>query len=260
MERNAETRRSLHFVPIRNREIQTCQTLDEDYVQKGDGFRVDILFGAEDTTQRIYLKAFYADHAVEVSVFQADAQIGVIDSDPRLESLAQWLDTWFDGGLFIAAVPFWDEELVLSLRLFEQMSSPFTISHIELLPLAPAENALDFIFTEPPESLRNRDMAPLREAEETRIYLLHENLCVLEFRGLLSDARHLPENALGLFPGIGSSFSIQSEISIGLENDRAVVSLNGSFRSPTKDEEVLSRLSTFKIASPNFSAEFYDLT
>lgn len=260
MELDFEAGLTLSVVPIHNRTINTVSALDEDCVAERSDFKVDLLFGATDTSQRIYIKPFCKDSDVGVAVFQADSQIGVIESDPRLVLLASWLQTWFDGELFIIDDASWDEELVLDIELFLAMKSPFRITHIELLPLAPGENALDFFFSEPLEALRNRKLTRTKTIGETKLHLLHENLLVLEYRGILSDARGLPENAYQFFAGIGDSFSIQSEISIGIQNGQAKVSIHGSLRGPIKEENLLRGLNTFKQASPNFAEEFGDLS
>jgi hypothetical protein len=260
MEREFEAGLTLNVVPIDNRKIEVISDLDEDYAAERRLFKVHLFYGAVDTAQRIYIKPFCNDSDVGVAVFQADAQIGVIESDHRLTLLANWLQTWFDGELFIVHDASWGEELVLDIELFLTMKSPFRINSIELLPLAPGENALDFFFSAPLESLRNRKLTHTQATGETKLHLLDENLLILEYRGLLSDARSLPESTEEFFAGIGDSFYIQSEISIGLQDGKAKFSVHGSLRGPMKDEKLLRGLTTFKQASPNFAEEFGDLS
>jgi hypothetical protein len=250
---------SLRIVPVSNRIIEAVLFWDPAPMPSQKSFRVELIKGAVDTNQRIYIRPETPGNKFGVSVFQADKLIGVLARDPRAKALAKWLFEWFDGGLFIVSDFSWEKELTLYLELFEDMSCPgCEIRAIDLLPATLLDGDVEFIFNDLPDFIISKISTgrPTKILEPLRLLMIETDVVVLEVFGMLSLARKTPEGMSTIFRKDQQSLWINSSLLVRAAGNSFAAELSGSFRRPTLDSQLLVTLPTFKEAMHNFSEEF----
>lgn len=252
----------LKYAPIANRMIMTTPVWDEDApFPSTKPFLVELLPGAVDTNQRIYIRADILKGEERVSVFQADEQIGILSGDPRVGDLTRWLLAWFDGGIYIVPDFSWDNSLYLHLELYLEMSRPYMLKAIDLLPSLDDGHHLKFEFKDIPDQALQGKQAGFgcESHEKIELHWLNPDFFILEVFGMLSDALPATSEVLSFFREGQPSITLRSKIQVlhGEGGPAFSVALYGSFRKPLIQSEKLAELPTFKRSRPNFSEEFF---